>query len=126
MSIGKWIGPLTWSFVIIIGGIMINPGGIIPIVTNPAVLVSMGIAGIVLGTLSILSQLRERGRVVHTARDVMSSVVASAALLAGTYMLASGLAAESVTSVMGALGIGLGAAAFFALGKKVNQQTASR
>lgn len=48
-------GPLTWAFVILVGGLMITPGGIIPIVTNPAVSVVVGVISIALGVIGFIS-----------------------------------------------------------------------
>ncbi len=55
----KYIGPLTWAYVIIIGGLMITPGGIVPIVTNPATRIAVGSISVLLGILGFLS-LRQR------------------------------------------------------------------
>lgn len=51
MNLGRLIGPLTWAYIIIVGGVlMITPDGIGPIVyrTVGAVGVLLGIAGIAL------------------------------------------------------------------------------
>ena len=47
-------GPLTSAFVIIIGGLILTPEGIVPIVTNPAlrlatsvILITLGVAGFI-------------------------------------------------------------------------------
>lgn len=54
----NFVGPLTWAYVIIIGGLMITPGGIDPIVTNPALRVVIGGIGVVLGVLGFMSMRR--------------------------------------------------------------------
>lgn len=51
MNLARLIGPLTWAYIIIVGGVlMITPDGIDPIVyrTAGAVGVLLGIAGIAL------------------------------------------------------------------------------
>lgn len=55
----NFLGPLTWAYVIIIGGLMITPDGIGPIVTNPAVRVVVGGIGVALGVLGFIGM---RGR----------------------------------------------------------------
>lgn len=52
-------GPLTWAFVIIIGGLMITPEGITPIVTNPGLRIAISVILIVLGAAGFISM---RGR----------------------------------------------------------------
>lgn len=52
------VGPLTWAYVIIIGGLIITPGGIGPIVTNAALRVVIGGIGVVLGVLGFMSMRR--------------------------------------------------------------------
>lgn len=49
------IGPLTWAFIIIVGGLMLTPEGIIPIVTNPGLRVVIAIILLVLGAIGIIS-----------------------------------------------------------------------
>lgn len=51
-------GPLTWAFVIIIGGLMLTPEGISPIVTNPALRLAMGAILIALGSIGFINQRR--------------------------------------------------------------------
>ena len=51
----KLIGPLAWAYVIIIGGLMITPGGIDPIVTNPAARIAVGAVAVVLGVLGFVA-----------------------------------------------------------------------
>jgi len=48
-------GPLTWAFVIIVGGLMLTPEGIVPIVTNPALRVIIGVILVVPGVLGFIS-----------------------------------------------------------------------
>ncbi len=59
MNWKRWIGPLAWAWVIIIGGIMITPGGINPIVTNPALAQILGAIAVVLGITAIAVNWRE-------------------------------------------------------------------
>ena len=49
------VGPVTWAFVIIVGGLMITPGGITPIVTNPAFRIAVGLLGVALGVAGFMS-----------------------------------------------------------------------
>jgi Peptidase family M23 len=51
---------LTWAWIIIIGGLMITPGGIQCIVCGPAVTIALGIVSIVLGALSLASRIIAR------------------------------------------------------------------
>ncbi len=51
----KLIDRLTWAFAIIVGGLLITPGGINPMVTNPGFRVAIGIVSIVLGVACFLS-----------------------------------------------------------------------
>jgi hypothetical protein len=53
------VGPLTWAYCIIIAGIMIVPGGITPIVTNPALRLVLGVAGVVLGIAGFVGSRRQ-------------------------------------------------------------------
>jgi hypothetical protein len=48
-------GPLTWAFVIIVGGLMITPEGINPIVTSPAIRFILGILSIAVGAIGFIS-----------------------------------------------------------------------
>ncbi len=54
MNWKKWIGPLAWAYVIIIGGIMITPAGINPIGTKV-----MGVIAVVLGIAAVVINWRE-------------------------------------------------------------------
>ena len=45
----NFVRVLAWAFCIIVGGLMITPGGITPIVTNPAVRIIVGVVGVLLG-----------------------------------------------------------------------------
>jgi hypothetical protein len=49
------VGPLTWAWVIIIGGFMITPGGIFCIVCGPILTKIIGIISIALGVMGIIS-----------------------------------------------------------------------
>ncbi|MDH3974602.1 MAG: hypothetical protein OEV42_10030 [Deltaproteobacteria bacterium] len=51
-------GPLTWAFVIIIGGLMITPEGIVPIVTNSAIQLLTGVILIAPGVTGFASRRR--------------------------------------------------------------------
>ncbi len=62
ITLPRFIGPLTWAFVIIIGGLMITPGGINPIVINPAFRVVMGVVSIGVGALGFTSILAQSSR----------------------------------------------------------------
>ncbi|NEQ48084.1 MAG: hypothetical protein F6K00_32950 [Leptolyngbya sp. SIOISBB] len=52
-------GPLTWAFVIIIGGLMLTPDGIDIIVTNPILRLAMGVIAIALGGMGFIEQRRQ-------------------------------------------------------------------
>ena len=52
-------GPLTWAFVIIIGGLMLTPDGIDIIVANPALRLAMGVIAIALGGMGFIEQRRQ-------------------------------------------------------------------
>lgn len=56
------VGPLMWAFVIIGGGMMITPGGIEPIVTNPVLRIAIGAISIVLGVVGFYSQRGKSAR----------------------------------------------------------------
>ena len=56
-------GPLTLAFVIIIGGFMITPEGVTPIVTNPAVRIALGAISIALGIIGFISLRGQSTRV---------------------------------------------------------------
>ena len=43
-DLSKYVGPATWAYAIIVGGMLITPGGIVPIVTKV-----LGFLGIALG-----------------------------------------------------------------------------
>jgi hypothetical protein len=51
----KFLDRLTWAYAIIVGGLLITPGGINPIVTNPGFRVVIGIVSIVLGAACFLT-----------------------------------------------------------------------
>jgi Peptidase family M23 len=51
---------LTWAWIIIIGGLMITPGGIECIVCGPSLTVALGIISIVLGALGVASRVIAR------------------------------------------------------------------
>ncbi|MCD4847764.1 MAG: hypothetical protein K8R76_06205 [Candidatus Aegiribacteria sp.] len=50
-----FVGPLTWAFVIIVGGLMITPEGITPIVTNPGLRIAFAVISIGLGVAGFIS-----------------------------------------------------------------------
>ena len=43
----KYIGPLTWAWIIILGGLMITPDGVFCIVFGPVLTKLLGMAGLV-------------------------------------------------------------------------------
>ena len=55
-------GPLTWAFVITIGGVMLTPDGINIIVTNPAIRMTVGAILIALGVIGFASFRRKSTR----------------------------------------------------------------
>ena len=57
----KIIGPLTWAYVIIVGGLMITPEGVNPIVTNPAFRTIISVVSIILGVIFLSSYSIELG-----------------------------------------------------------------
>jgi hypothetical protein len=48
---------LTWAWIIIIGGLMITPGGIQCIVCGPALTIALGVVSIVLGAVALASRM---------------------------------------------------------------------
>ena len=56
MQILKWIGPLAWAWLIFIGGLMITPGGPVPINTTIAII------SIVLGVGALATRFMSSGR----------------------------------------------------------------
>ena len=57
----KIIGPLTWAYVIIVGGLMITPEGVNPIVTNPAFRTIISVVSIILGVIGVASLFIKSG-----------------------------------------------------------------
>jgi hypothetical protein len=55
MNIKTIAGPVTWAFLIIIGVLMLTPGGIVPISTNPAIRIAVGLISIALGAVGFVS-----------------------------------------------------------------------
>ena len=55
----SFVGPLTWAIVIIVGGVILTPGGIVPIVTNPVLRIGTGVILIVLGVRGFISLVRQ-------------------------------------------------------------------
>ncbi|MGQ0794545.1 MAG: hypothetical protein ACT4NX_10760 [Deltaproteobacteria bacterium] len=51
---------LAWAFVVIIGGLMITPDGIVPIVTNPALKLIVGILSIAIGAIGVIQSRQTR------------------------------------------------------------------
>lgn len=48
------IGPLTWAFVILLGSVMVTPGGIVIISANPIVHTLVGASLISLGVMGFI------------------------------------------------------------------------
>ncbi|HEX3043424.1 MAG TPA: hypothetical protein VHY08_01615 [Bacillota bacterium] len=46
----------TWAYVIIVGGLMITPEGIVPINTNPVFRTTVGIIAIILGVFGFIAE----------------------------------------------------------------------
>lgn len=51
----KSLGPLTWAWLIIVGAIMITPGGIIPIVHDRMAFIVMGVISVLLGLAGFMT-----------------------------------------------------------------------
>lgn len=54
----KILRPLTWAWTIIIGGLMITPGGITCIKCGPTLNLLLGVASIVLGAAGFIAGRR--------------------------------------------------------------------
>ena len=52
---GRWIAGLAWAWIIIIGGLMITPGGVDCIVCGPVLTRVLGVVSIALGILGVVS-----------------------------------------------------------------------
>ncbi len=57
IKLSKWVAVLAWAWIIIIGGLMITPGGIDCIVCGPLLTDILGLVSITLGVLGIVSRL---------------------------------------------------------------------
>lgn len=118
MSNTKWIGPLTWAYVIIVGGMMFTPEGGNPIFINTALQAVVGAVGIILGAIGIAQKYRQAQ--VHAGRaqssfipsDIIVVAASTAAILLGAQYLVGSLAQSSVTMVTGALLVLIGIAGF--------------
>jgi hypothetical protein len=64
---GTWLEGLAWAWIIIIGGLMITPGGVECIVCGPALTRVLGVVSIALGVLGLVSRARA-GRAVAMQR----------------------------------------------------------
>lgn len=125
MSNTKWIGPLTWAYVIIVGGIMFTPEGGNPIVTNTTLQAVVGAIGIVLGAIGIAQKYRQTqaqaGRTQNplAPSDIIVVAASTAAILIGAqYLVSSLLAQSSGTMIIGALLVLTGMAGFVSLRSK--------
>jgi hypothetical protein len=49
----KWIFSLTWAWMIIIGILMITPGGVFCLACSPSLLAGIGVITIILGLVGI-------------------------------------------------------------------------
>ena len=54
----RYIPRLTWAWIIIVGGLMIYPGGIECIVCGRGITMLLGIASVILGVLGFLTGSR--------------------------------------------------------------------
>jgi hypothetical protein len=54
----KYIGPLAWAWLIILGGLMITPGGVTCIKCGPALTSIIGIVSVVLGAAALVINRR--------------------------------------------------------------------
>ena len=52
---GRWIAGLAWAWIIVIGGLMITPGGVDCIVCGPVLTRVLGVVSIALGILGVVS-----------------------------------------------------------------------
>jgi hypothetical protein len=56
ISIKKVIGPLSWSWIIILGALMLTPGGITCIACGPSLTKILGIFSIIIGVVGLLNR----------------------------------------------------------------------
>jgi hypothetical protein len=56
--IAKYIGPVTWAWVIILGGLMITPGGVTCIKCGPGLTQIMGVVSILVGVAALVANQR--------------------------------------------------------------------
>jgi len=55
----RWLGPLAWAWIMIIGGLMITPGGVGCPACGPGLTTALGIVSIVIGVLGFASRVVE-------------------------------------------------------------------
>ena len=55
----RFIGPLAWAWIIIVGGLMITPGGIECIVCGPVVTKLIGVISVAIGVAGFV--INQRG-----------------------------------------------------------------
>jgi len=58
----KYIGPLTWIWVIILGGLMITPGGVTCIKCGPVLTQIIGVISILIGIVAFVANQRAINR----------------------------------------------------------------
>lgn len=58
----KYISPLTWAWVIILGGLMITPGGVTCIKCGPVLTQIMGVISILIGIVAFVANQRAINR----------------------------------------------------------------
>ena len=52
-------GPITWGILIIIGGVILTPVGLTPIVTNPVLRIGTGVTFLMIGVIGFISLVRQ-------------------------------------------------------------------
>lgn len=58
----KYIGPLTWAWVIILGGLMLTPGGVTCIKCGPVLTQIIGVISILIGVVAFAASQRALNR----------------------------------------------------------------
>lgn len=58
----RWIGNLAWAWVIIVGGLMITPGGIECIACGRFGTIAIGVISVVLGAAAIVTNKKVASR----------------------------------------------------------------
>ena len=54
----KYIGPITWAWIIILGGLMITPDGVFCIVCGPILTKIIGVISVLLGVAGLIVNRR--------------------------------------------------------------------